>query len=132
MTVLVGHQVAVWRALGARATSHLVRGSWTLCGRAASTDTGPCDDDAPVCQICAAIGRDHYTIGELAGLGLTVRQIHHWCDRGWLVCGWDKLSGRRWFTYREYAVARRAVALIKAGYRTEVALARARATTDDA
>jgi hypothetical protein len=109
-------------------TSHLVRGPWTLCGRPGAP-SDPADDRAPVCQICASIGRDHYGIGELAGLGLTVRQIHHWCDRGWLRFTWT-ISGRRVFAPEEFAVARRAVALIKGGYRTERACELARSSQD--
>lgn len=77
---------------------HAVRGQHTLCGRtfwslpsveATATTT-------PRCAACAGIPDGHLTAHDLVALGLTYRQVNHWCRQGWLApdnpwCG----SGQR-------------------------------------
>lgn len=98
---------------------HAVRGQLTLCGRTFWTlvPAEPTETTTPRCARCSDVPDGHATAHDLVALGLTYRQVNHWCRQGWLTpdnpwCG----SGQRMtFPPKQAEVAVAMGRLAKAG-----------------
>lgn len=125
-----GLAVPVWRTahrvhpLSERGSSkkgvvaHAVRGLHTLCGLTVHAVKWADDQgEAPLCPTCHKVPLGHATSADLTELGLTYRQLDHWCSKGWLRpdgegCG---SGSRRTFPEREWRCAVLMAVLVRAG-----------------